>query len=192
MLIGQILRIWECSGVRHALAVAISAAVAFLLTVGTTPLSQVPMAAGIAQIGLMQEEHSLMADYLNTRANEDKVAVVAEAREREDMRAISASATIATTIPLPKPAKLVRRAAAAKIEVATADPSPPPAAPVPLPPQSASSSPSPITVPKGARGVLATVERVPRLAWTAVQNAADWAIIGPVQTIVRLPERRFL
>jgi hypothetical protein len=191
MLLGQILRIWEWSAARRVLAVLVSAAAAFLVTVGTTPLVQMPMAAGITQIGLMQEEHSLMADYLSSRAEADRQAILAETRERDDMRAAGVPAAVATAIPLPKPAKPVRLAASAKADVA-ADPLPSMAATPPLPLQSAASVQRAQPAQKGARGVLATVERMPRWAWAAVQNAADWAIIGPVQTIARLPERRFL
>jgi hypothetical protein len=106
---------------------------------------------------------------------------------------ISAPAAVAAAIPLPKPAKPVRIAASAKTEAAAAGPSSPPAAvTAPLQLQSANSPGRSAPAQKGARGVLATVERVPRWAWAAVQNAADWAIVGPVQTIARLPERRFL
>jgi len=163
-----------------------------LVTIGSTPLTQVPMAAGIAQIGLMQEEHSMMAEYLSSMAEADRAAVLAEARERDDMRAIGIPATLATAIPLPRPAKPVRIAASAKTEVATDPPSPVAGVDAPLQLQSANLVPRGQSAPKGARAVLATVERVPHWAWTAVQNAADWAIIGPVQSIARLPERRFL
>ena len=192
-----LLQIWEWSGARRLLAVMVSAAAAFLVTVGTSPLAQVPMAAGIAQIGLMQEEHSVMADYLRKMAEADRAAVLAEARERDGMRATNVLATAtataaatATAIPLPKPARPVRLAASAKTEAGIEPLSPPVAGPLKL--QSANLPPRPQADQKQARGVLATVERLPRWAWAALQNAADWAIIGPVQTIARLPERRFL
>lgn len=191
MLLGQILRILEWSAARRALAVLVSAAAAFLVTVGTAPLAQMPMAAGITQIGLMQDEHDLMADYLSGRAEADRATALAEARERDDMRAISPPSAVATAIPLPRPAKPVRLAASAKIEAAS-DSLSHAAAAAPLPLESAASVQRAQPAPKDARGVLATVERVPRWAWAAVQNAADWAIITPVQTIARLPERRFL
>lgn len=190
MLVGQILRIWEWSGARRLLAVLVSAVVAFLVTVGTSPLAQVPMAAGMTQIGLMQEEHSVMADYLSSLAEADRATVLAQARERDDMRTISAA--VATAIPLPRPAKPVRVVASAKTEVAVGPSPSPPGVATPLQLQSNSSPARPASAQKGARAVLATVERVPRWAWAAVQNAADWAIIGPVQTIARLPERHLL
>jgi hypothetical protein len=190
MLLGQVLRTWEWPGARRVLAVIISAAVAFLVTVGTTPLVQVPMAAGITEIGLMREEHSLITDYLSSITEADRQTALEEARERDDMRAIGAPSSVATAIPLPKPAKPVRLAAA-KTDAAT-DPLPPAVASAPLQLQSAALPPGHQSAQKEARGVLATVERVPRWAWAAVQNAADWAIIAPVQTIARLPERRFL
>src|SRR5690349_12655053 len=104
MFLGQMLRIWEWRGARRALAVLISAIAAFLVTVGTAPFAEVPMAAGIAQVGLMQQEHSVMADYLNGLAESDRQTVLAEARERHDMRAVGPSPALATAIPLPKPA----------------------------------------------------------------------------------------
>ena len=190
MLLGQIMRIWDRSTARRALAILVSAVAAFLVTVATTPLVQVPMAAGITQIGLMQEEHALIADYISSRVEADRQAILTEARDRDDLRAAVAPVSVATAIPLPKPAKPVRLAAA-KANV-VADPLPPLAASDPVQLQNAALPQRPQPAQKGARGVLATVERVPRWAWAAVQNAADWAIIAPVQTIARLPERRFL
>jgi len=192
MLMGYLLRIWEWSGARRLLAVLVSAVVAFLITIGTGPLAQVPMAAGIAQIGLMREEHSVITDYLSSVAQADQAAAVAEARERDGMRTIIAPVTVAAAIPLPRPAKPARLAASTKADAAAERLSPPPVAAAPLQLQGANSPARPAAAQQGARAVLATVERVPRWAWNAVQSAADWAIIGPVQTIARLPERRFL
>src|SRR5581483_6963281 len=124
------------------------------------------------------------------RVEADRQAILAESRERDDLRTAAASAAVVTAIPLPKPAKPVRLAAA-KAEGA-ADPLAPVVASRPVQAQNPASPQRAEPTQKGARGVLATVERVPRWAWTAVQNAADWAIIAPVQTIARLPERRFL
>jgi hypothetical protein len=190
MLLGQILRIWERSVARRAVAVMVSAVAAFLVTIATTPLVQMPMAAGITQIGLMQEEHTLVADYVSSRAEADRQAIVTEIRERDDLRAAAVPVSVATAIPLPRPAKLVRLAAA-KAEGA-ADSLPPAHGSAPIQLQSAALPQRPLSGQKGARGVLATVERVPRWAWAAVQNVADWAIVAPVQTIARLPERRLL
>lgn len=190
MLLGQILRIWERSVARRALAVMVSAVAAFLVTIATTPLVQVPMAAGIAQIGLMQEEHILVTDYVSSRAEADRQAILAEIRERDDLRAAAVPVSVAAAIPLPKSARPVRLAAA-KANVA-ADSLPPVHMSAPVQLQSAALPQRPQSGQKGTRSVFATVERVPRWAWAAVQNVADWAIVAPVQTIARLPERRLL
>ena len=188
MLIGLILRLCERpSGVR-ALAVVVSAAVAWFTVTATNPQVPAGSVAGVAQVGLMQDEHALIADYLSRTAAADRAAGLAETRERNAMRPLTT--VNAPGVPLPRPAKPVRLAEAAKTKAAL-DASPT-VVDGPLPLQSANSPPRPASAPKGARAVLATVERVPRWAWAAVQNAADWAIIGPVQTIARLPERRFL
>jgi len=148
------------------------------------------MVAGAAQVALLQDEHALVAAYRDSKLQADREADIAAMREREDMRPV-AVADAAAAVPLPRPAKPVRLAASARTEAAPDAPSPAAsAAPLPLP--SAGPPPRPAPVATGARSVLATVERAPRWAWAAVQNAADWAIIRPVQTIARLPERRFL
>jgi hypothetical protein len=187
MLLGQILRIWECSAAPRALAIVFSAAVALLVAVATMPVATPPMVAGAAQMDLMQAEHAVAADYVSVRAQTERDANLVESHERDEMRALAR----AEVIPLPKPAKPVRIAAGAKTAVTADQPSRPVAA-APLPLQSADVISHPQQAPKGARGVLATVERIPHWAWETVYNAADWAIVGPVQTIVRLPERRFL
>jgi hypothetical protein len=170
------------------LVLALSALLAFLFTIITKPdASTAPSAAGTARMRLLQEEHMLIADDTRARLEADRVAAE---RSRAEMRVSVVAEAPAPAAVLP-PARPVRPSQVAVVSPAPKDV----AASPPLPLQAAMApAPQPRQAPimQRAQAVLATVQRIPHWVGVGVREAADWAIIGPVQTIGRLPERRFL
>jgi hypothetical protein len=165
------------------LVVALSALIALLFTVATRPaVPAVPDVAGEAQIRLMQDEHLLVADYV-----ERSVAAEQEStrRDRAAMHetALADVPAPAVALPLPRPVKAMQVAAALPKVDSTVGP--------PLRLQSTVPASQP-PARQRAGAVDAVVERIPRWVRAGVQDVAEWAIVGPVQTITRLPERRFL
>jgi hypothetical protein len=181
------------------LVVAISALFALLFTLATRPVApgQASAIAGEAQIELMQDEHALVADYVRSNAAAERAAGLAADRDRTAMRSLAVAeaaqhaALVAAPVSrtAPKVMKVAEQAAPVPLPKAS------PAAAPPLQLQANMVAPAPprrAAVAEGARAVLATVGRIPHWVSVGVQEAANWAIVAPVQTIARLPERRFL
>jgi hypothetical protein len=184
------------------LVVAFSALFALLFTLATRPGSPEPSAvAGAAEIRLMNDEHALVADYVRGNVEAERAAGLAADRDRSAMRslAVAEAAQHAAMVaaPVPKAAPKVSHVAAQVAQVAQVPlpPRPLAAAGPPLTLQATVVTPSPprrAPVADGARAVIATVGRIPHWVRVGVQEAANWVIVAPVQTLARLPERRFL
>jgi hypothetical protein len=177
------------------LVVAVSALFALLFTLATRPVSPGPVSAiaSEAQIRLMQDEHALVADYVRTNVAAERAAGLAADRDRTEMRshAIAEAAEHAAMVaaPVAKAAPKVARAQVAQVPL----PQAPAASGPPLQLQATMTAPPRrAPVAEGARAVIATVGRIPHWVSVGVQEAANWVIVAPVQTIARLPERRFL
>jgi hypothetical protein len=175
------------------LVVAISALIAMLFTLATRPASsERPRAAGEAQMRLVQDEHALIADYVQSSVEAQRAAIE---RDRAEMQAAADAGSVervAIAIKTPHGG----RAQPAENKVAVR-PAPPPADTVGPPLQLAAAALPPVRTPerpvvRQAREVFAAVARIPGLVRNGVEDAADWVIISPVKSIARLPERRFL
>jgi hypothetical protein len=178
------------------LIVAFSALFALLFTLATRPVSPGPVSgiAGEAQMRLMQDEHALVADYVRTNVAAERAAGLAAGRDRTEMRsqAIAEAAERAAMVAAPV-AKAAPKLVQAQVAQVPLPPQAPPAAGPPLQLQAKiAAAPRRAPVVEGARAVIATVGQIPHWVSVGVKEAANWAIVTPVQTIARLPERRFL
>jgi hypothetical protein len=166
--------------------------IALLFTVVTRPaLPESPRAASEAQMRLMQDEHALVAEYIKSSAEAQRAATE---RDRAEMLAAAEAGSVERVAMAPKTLRGVKaQSAEAKMAV---KPVPQPADTA-GPPLQLAAAPPPARSPerpvvRRAREVVAAVARIPRLVRSGVEDAADWAIIGPAKSIARLPERRFL
>jgi hypothetical protein len=176
------------------LVVAVSVAVALLFTFATRPAAEVPRVAGEARISLMQDEHALVAAYV--RADVEAKAAAAQ-RDRAEMQAEIRveERSVAETQAAQLHVAAVKAPAARPHIAAVAPAKHIPAAGPPLPLQANVAAPQPAPsrpIVRHTRAVLATVAHIPGWVRDGVETAADWAIISPVKTMARWPERRFL
>lgn len=173
------------------LVVVLSALIALLITIVTRPgVPSEPAAAGPASISLLEEEHALVADFARRQVEAERAAVESSRVERQHPANGVAEMASLATVPMPRRAPAVRVASA---EPAHAENPAIAAQPLPLQaPAVVAEQPRPGGVVQGARRALATVQHIPQWVSTGVREAANWAIVGPVQSIARLPERRFL
>jgi hypothetical protein len=175
------------------LVVAVSALVAMLFTLATRPASpERASAAGEAQMRLVYDEHALVAEYVRSNVEAQRAATE---RDRAEMRAAADIEPVQRVAVATTPS---RGAKTAPAEARAVRPVPPPADNA-GPPLQLAATPAPVPAParerpvvRQAREVFAAVARIPGLVRSGVEDAADWAIIGPAKRIARLPERRFL
>jgi hypothetical protein len=183
------------------LVVVVSALFALLFTVATRPIAGPPPSAGEGQVRLM-EEHRLVADFARDTVDAVRAADQAAADERAAMRSLAVAETAERSAivapPTAKPPRSTQTAAPARAQIAAVPMLPPPVPPtrpaaLPLSLQANNAQPprrGPVI--ERARAVAATVVQIPGWIGAGIRDVADWAIIGPAQTIARLPERRFL
>jgi hypothetical protein len=172
------------------LVVAVSAAVALLFTFATRPAAEVPRVAGEARISLMQDEHALVAAYVQADVEAKTAAAQRDRAEMqaEERKVAEAQASKSHVAAVKPPAATPHVAAVAPAKHI-------PAAGPPLLLQANVAAPQPAPsrpIVRHTRAVLATVAHIPGWVRDGVETAADWAIISPVKTMARWPERRFL
>jgi hypothetical protein len=179
-------------------AVAVSLAAALVVTATTTPISRSTQTLGVAmpRPGLVASEHAAVADYLAAQAEAQQADAAAADRDWARQRALAAGETARQV------ASRVTPAAKARIAHVAVQPKPAGGAATPVEPplqleamaKPATPAPEPRHRPvvEGVRSAIATAGRIPRWVTAGVKQAADWVIDGPVDTIVRWPERRFL
>jgi hypothetical protein len=168
------------------LVVALSALAALLFTVLTQPAAAPqPHPAGAAKLRLLDEEHAIAANQVRDMQAAVEAERAVAAHDRAEMRAMAAAGPaqrIAVVAPAPNLAKVASARAVASVPVPAAGP------PLQL------EAVVPPAKPRRAvaQKVLAAVGRIPQWVRGGVEDAADWAIVGPVKAISRLPERHFL
>jgi hypothetical protein len=168
------------------LVVAVSALLALLFTIATRP-AEPSRPAGEAAMQLMDTEHDLVAASIRDIQAADAAKQVAEARSRADMRRLAVAEAASPAI-----APIIPTAAKAVAAVRPA-PRPDPVLQPPLQLQAVAAAQPERRRPvvERARAVLATVEEIPQLLRSGIENVADWAA-SPARVLSRLPERRFL
>ena len=186
------------SNFARSLAVAVSLGAAFVVTATTTPASRPaqPVDVAMAGPGLVADEHAAVADYLLGQTKARQAAEAAADRDWARQRALAAAETgrqVARAATGAKPTRVAHAVALPKPAPSAAAPAAPP---LDLHAAAAPSGPAPAPrhrpVVEGVRTAIATVGRIPRWVTAGVQQAADWVVDGPVDTIVRWPERRLL
>jgi hypothetical protein len=170
------------------LVVAVSALLALLFTVATRP-AEPPRPAGEAAMQLMDTEHDLVAASIRDMLAADAAKQVAEARSRADMRRLAVAEAASPAIA----DRSVTPAAEKAVATVRPAPRPDPAIQPPLQLQAVAAARPERRRPvvERARAVLATVEEIPQLLRSGIENVADWAA-SPARVLSRLPERRFL
>ena len=173
------------------LVVAISALLALLFTIATRPSAEAPpRAAGEANIELIKDEHSLVAEFVRGLQDTVKAERLAAVRERSEMKVLavadskrSAPAAAsqsgrapmrADAVPMPRRLPIIEP----PLQLAAA--------------ASQSQAPARPSVIEQARAALASVQQIPQWVRAGVENVTDWAINAPSKAISQLPERRFL